>query len=421
MKNRVKKLLAAAAAALLLCLMAAGALAASYGYAVIDGKTATKVHLREEASSKADSLGLFFTGTEVEMRSDPYAEWIKVRIEGASGYIHSAYLSQGSAREDVPEVYWRGVITAKIYTNFRRGPSTEYNLVGTIDAGESVKIMGQTSEGWYYVQYKGDWGYVAENLLRVSDRSVERDYEYDGSRDNDRYGVWEDWDDGWTDGWEDEWEDDWEDDWYDDGWEYGDDRDAIDDLIIVKPTATPKPTYRPRPTATPKPVYRPTAEPTAKPGQSAFPHGMPEEWIHLSGAGAWSTEMQLARDGRFTGYYHDSDADVVYESTFSGRFTSVRKRDAYSYTMTLSTLDIDGTVNVAYAKDGALYITQAPAGLKEGDEFVLYLPNTPKERLTEEELYWLHDDGGSTLDTYFLCNQNTGRGFMPESAIEDNG
>ena len=98
MKN-MKKLFAAAAA-LLACLLAASALAASYGYAVIDGKSATKVHLREEPSSKAASLGLFFTGTEVEIRSDPYGEWIKVRIEGASGYIHSAYLSQGSAKED---------------------------------------------------------------------------------------------------------------------------------------------------------------------------------------------------------------------------------------------------------------------------------------------------------------------------------
>lgn len=405
--KKMKKLFAAAAAALLACLLAASALAASYGYAVIDGKSATKVHLREEPSSKAASLGLFFTGTEVEIRSDPYGEWIKVRIEGASGYIHSAYLSQGSAKEDVPEVYWRGAITAKNYTNFRRGPSTEFNLVGTIDAGESVKIMGQTADGWYYVQYKGDWGYVAENLLRVSDRSVERDYEYDGSRDDDRYGVCEDWDD-WHD-WEDDWEDDWEED--------DDDRVTIDDLIIVRPTATPKPTYRPRPTATPKPVYRPTAQP----GKSVFPHGTPEEWIHLSGAGAWCTEMQMGKDGSFTGYYHDSEADVVYESSFSGRFTNVRKRDSYSYTMTLFALDIDGTENVAYAKDGKLYITQAPAGLKAGDTYVLYLPGTPKERLTEEELSWLHDDGGSTLDTFFLCSQNTGRGFVPESAIEENG
>ena len=331
----------------LLFLGAACALADDYGEAVVDGRNSSKVHLREEATSNSSSLGLFFTGTEVEVRSDPSEKWVKVRMGGLGGYMNSSYLRRGSGRDRVGKAFQSGTVTAKNYAYFRNGPSTEHMVMGRINRGERVTVMGETSEHWYYIQYGNERGYISGNLVRLG---------------------------GGTDDWDDD-----------------------------------EPAYDPY-----ENEYRDTAPVQVS---AALPAGLPRSWVHMSGAGAWSTELQLDANGFFYGYFHDSEADRVYESDFSGVFTDVKRRDAYSYTMTLSGFHVFGTPGEAQARNGALYITQEPAGLEKGDTFVLYLPGTPLHMITEEERSWLLDNPGSTLRTYLLSNQHSGRGFVPDSAF----
>ena len=85
MRKRICALLLAAA----LCICAACALADDYGDAVIDAGNSNRLHLRAEPSTEAESLGLYFTGTEVECRSDPAKEWVEVKIGRVRGYMKS--------------------------------------------------------------------------------------------------------------------------------------------------------------------------------------------------------------------------------------------------------------------------------------------------------------------------------------------
>ena len=80
---------------LALCLWGAVAAAAGYGTAVIDAGNSTKVHLRAEATTKSDSLGLYFTGTPVECKTDPEKTWVKVGLGTQEGYMMSRYLRWG--------------------------------------------------------------------------------------------------------------------------------------------------------------------------------------------------------------------------------------------------------------------------------------------------------------------------------------
>ena len=348
--------------ALLLCLGAAICLADDYGTGVVWGKNSTKVHLREEATSDSDSLGLFFTGTEVELRSNPDKKWVKVRMGGLSGYMSSSYLRTDSGREKTEKKFQSGIVTAKNYAYFRNGPSTEYMVIDRIDQGEQVIIMGETKEHWYYIQYGKARGYISGNLVRIT----------------------------------------------------GDASYVPDNDIAYEPNY--------RDPAFVNPGFRepdrnePSAGRYDAPGfvhSGSMPRSLPMQWIHTSGAGGWATEMTLDANGFFYGYFHDSEADRVYESSFSGLFTDVRKRDAYSYTMKLSGFHVFGTMGEAQARNGALYITQEPAGLEKGAEYVLYLPGTPMNKLSQEERIWALDSTGSTLRSYLLCCRKTGRGFIP--------
>ena len=334
--------------AVLLCAGAASCAADDFGTAVVNGRNSSKVHLREEATSDSESKGLFFTGTEVEMRSEPDEKWVKVRMGGLSGYMSSAYLTTGSRRDQVGKRFQRGTVKAANYAYFRNGPSKEHMVIDRIDAGESVTIMGETSEGWYYIEHNGDRGYISGNLVRITGSDITP-----GSSDI-AY-------------------------------------DPDDSSAAVQPSFS---------------------------SASSLPRSLPVRWTHMSGAGAWSTEMNLDQNGFFYGYFHDSEADRVYESDFSGHFSNIRRRDAYSYTMTLTGFHVFGTPGEAQARYGVLYITQEPAGLQKGDTFVLYTPGTPLNMISQEERSWLHDQSGTTLRTYLLSNQNSGRGFIPGATFQ---
>lgn len=167
MKRGIMLLLAA-----LLCACACCAMADDYGVAVVDGRNSSKVHLREAPTTESKSLGLYFTGTEVTCKSDPYGEWVEVKIGRERGYMKSAYLKTGAAADRITPKWQAGTITANKYARMRKGPSTEYQFIRNVNEGENVTIMGETDEHWYYVKYKGEEGFISANLVYTSGKNV---------------------------------------------------------------------------------------------------------------------------------------------------------------------------------------------------------------------------------------------------------
>ena len=151
-----------------------------------------------------------------------------------------------------------------------------------------------------------------------------------------------------------------------------------------------------------------------------FPVGMPDRWSHLSGAGAWSTELTINQDGSFYGYYHDADmGDIgdgypngtLYESMFQGEFAEIKQINSFSYSMIVSELNINGQVDSQFIQDDVLHIITAPAGISKGSTFLIYVPGTPLSHLSEEHLSWLHDFTNNPTQRYALCNLTTGAAF----------
>lgn len=151
----------------LLAMAGSSAMAADYGKGVVDAPSG-KLHLREKPSEHSDSMGLFFTGTKVSLKSDPHEEWVYVKIGREHGYMKGKYLECGDDADYVKPRFWTGTITAKNYARMRMGPSTEYQLNRTVNTGEQVTIMGETDENWYYVEYKGEKGFISASLVYTS-------------------------------------------------------------------------------------------------------------------------------------------------------------------------------------------------------------------------------------------------------------
>jgi uncharacterized protein YgiM (DUF1202 family) len=157
--------------ALSACMNVGLALGIDYGTAIIDGRNADRVHLRERSAEGSSSLGLYFTGTEVRCESDPKAEWVKVTVGSQIGYMKSEFLYRGSKpgsiRPKQPAAAVKN-IKAGSWVNLRSEPSLRGAAAGKLYYGDSVTVLGETASNWYYVKAGDLYGYVMSDYLSAS-------------------------------------------------------------------------------------------------------------------------------------------------------------------------------------------------------------------------------------------------------------
>ncbi|MBE7024470.1 MAG: hypothetical protein E7408_00240 [Ruminococcaceae bacterium] len=183
------------------------------------------------------------------------------------------------------------------------------------------------------------------------------------------------------------------------------------------PKASPKPTETARHTA--EPVPTPTL---------LLPISSPTTFTFCSGVGAWSTTVELNKDGTFSGHFSDANAGetgegyiaTVYLCDFAGNFSDIKKVDTYSYSMTLSDLTTTEKSDTEKIEEEVRYVYTTPYGLEGGEEILLFLPGIPIEDLPEAFLNWYPGDREyitspeGELNCYGLYNVAQEQGFFSE-------
>ncbi len=154
-------------------------------------------------------------------------------------------------------------------------------------------------------------------------------------------------------------------------------------------------------------------------------------FIFSSGAGGWSTEVEMKENGSFEGVYYDWDLGVTgddypngscYLSAFTGQFTDAVKIDDETWSLKLGVLEIVPEMkDKMYSEeitDGYRYTYVDPYGLENAEEFILYLPGrTIDEEVPEMFLswvsiaWWWHTVPPRYLPCYGLYNVSGEAGF----------
>ena len=154
---------------------------------------------------------------------------------------------------------------------------------------------------------------------------------------------------------------------------------------------------------------------------------IPSCFTFSSGAGGWSTDIEISEDGSFSGMFHDSDMGdtgngysngTVYICNFSGRFSEPEATDVpFVYSMKLLELNVDddAEVNSEEIIDEVRYVYSTPYGFEDADEFLLYLPGASLSDMTEACRSWIFisEDIFSELPDgyYVLYNVGGEEGF----------
>lgn len=162
--------------------------------------------------------------------------------------------------------------------------------------------------------------------------------------------------------------------------------------IIAPPTDGPVPTEGIIASPTEGPAQ---AIPTTVPDDGSAPDlfgKLPENFTFSSGVGGWRTKLYLKADGTFSGEYTDSDLGItgkkypkgmVYICNFTGKFSTPKKVNKYTYSTTLESLQIKEKPGGVYYKNGKKYIASEAYGIEGGREFLIYLPSAPLSKLSD--------------------------------------
>ena len=135
----------------------------------IDGGNADRVHLRAAPDASADSLGLYFTGTGAILLEER-GGWAHVMLGAVEGWMMADYLSGAyiplmgpGCRVENPGSTW---------VNLRTAPSLEAAVAMRLPNGRALRLLGETADGWSYVEGGGAKGYVMTSLLSEADEAA---------------------------------------------------------------------------------------------------------------------------------------------------------------------------------------------------------------------------------------------------------
>lgn len=66
----------------------------------------------------------------------------------------------------VTELSATGEITSDV--NVRKGPSTDYEKIGTLRTGDIVTVTGESHDGWYRIEFQGTEGFVYGQYMTIA-------------------------------------------------------------------------------------------------------------------------------------------------------------------------------------------------------------------------------------------------------------
>jgi hypothetical protein len=146
-------------------------------------------------------------------------------------------------------------------------------------------------------------------------------------------------------------------------------------------------------------------------------------WCFSSGAGGWSTDMEIKADGSFAGEFHDSEMGdctdeypdgTLYFCAFSGQLSLVEQVDENTWKIRVDRLEQEEGKEAI--EDGIRFIPADVYGISEGDEMLLYRPGTPVSVLSEDMQMWAHlfdlETRPTELEYWFLSSEKNNSGFV---------
>ena len=134
--------------------------------------TTTQVNVRAEPSSASAQLGMLAPFVKVQiMGRDSGGDWYQIQYEqgpAGRGWVTAQYINVQQGKDNIPIIgapagtgaspnaSGTPAIGGRVIqqVNVRKGPGTEFDALGTLNAKDSVSLIGKDASGsWLQIQY----------------------------------------------------------------------------------------------------------------------------------------------------------------------------------------------------------------------------------------------------------------------------
>ncbi|MDM0925555.1 SH3 domain-containing protein [Clostridium perfringens] len=135
----------------------------------------SSLNVREGASTSSKVIGSLSGNSKVTIVGEEGA-FYKIEYKGSHGYVAKEYIKDikdevvtGPEKPSNPENSKKtGVVTTSKGLNVRKEANTSSQIVGILNSGESVEIIGEEND-FYKITYKGQEAYASKNYIDIFD------------------------------------------------------------------------------------------------------------------------------------------------------------------------------------------------------------------------------------------------------------
>ena len=121
--------------------------------------TATNLNVRAGNGTSYERIGTIPNNTTIRAIGITNNNWVKFKYNGQYAYVSASLLKKNN-RINVTEINEEYTVTAT-NLNVRAGNGTNYEKIGTIANGNTIKAIGKTSNNWYKFKYNNQEAYVS--------------------------------------------------------------------------------------------------------------------------------------------------------------------------------------------------------------------------------------------------------------------
>ena len=141
--------------------------------------TTSKVNARVEDSMSSDRIGGIAINSEVERIFSSTTGYDLVRYNNFLGFVSNEYLTDLDLDVESPYSFQEMHTNARVIEGLRLrvGPSTDYDVIGSMNAKTVVRVLAAMDNGWYLVNHENKLGFCDGEFLQLLNYSVTENYE----------------------------------------------------------------------------------------------------------------------------------------------------------------------------------------------------------------------------------------------------
>nr|AAF06005.1 enterotoxin [Bacillus cereus] len=97
--------------------------------------------------------------------------WFKVTVNGQTGYVSGDFVTTGGKTGTTVQ-QGTGTYTVNVSSlNVRTGPSTSHTVLGSVNKGKTVQVVGEVQD-WFKINFNGGTGYVSKDFVTKGGSAV---------------------------------------------------------------------------------------------------------------------------------------------------------------------------------------------------------------------------------------------------------